>query len=299
MLIDNTSLEHFTTCARNAEYYLLRNRELNVGRSALVFGGTLHECLEMYYRNPGKELEFYLKNAEPIIQEMPEPEDPKDFRTRARAFDAFLSYCTSAIGDDFVVLNDEASEPYIERYFELPLGDVEFNSTFNGKFFEKISVRWTGRIDLIIQEGDTPWVLDHKTTRIVGDSFFGNFYNSQQTIGYTWAASQLLKTQVAGLFLNALAIRPVTKTGVPFELCRQKFPYQPSRVEEWVFNTLTLVSDFLSHLDRGFFPMETQWCVGKYGKCQFFDVCTLPAEQRETMLTSNFYKDVTWTPKHR
>ena len=103
------------------------------------------------------------------------------------------------------------------------------------------------------------WIMDHKTTTILGENFFADFLNSQQTIGYTWAAQQLIGKPIEGLYLNAIAIRKQTKTGTPFEVHRKRFPYEQERIAEWTHNTLTLVSDFLSHYDRKFFPMETKW----------------------------------------
>ena len=51
------------------------------------------------------------------------------------------------------------------------------------------------------------------------------------------------------------------------------------------------VDDVLANLKRGFFPMEDAWCMGKYGRCEFFEVCTAEPAQREAMLASGLYTD--------
>jgi hypothetical protein len=298
MRIDNSSLEHFATCARSAEYYLVRNKELNRSKAALSFGGLMHELLELRYTHLGYPQADLITIASEIVAKAPAVEED-EWRTPERALNTFIAYLAASEFDDFTILKNGEGKPQVEIYFELPLGEVEYDDAYNGTHFDKIKVLWCGRIDLLVASDGKTWIMDHKTTTMLGETFFADFENSQQTIGYTWAAQQFLGTPVAGLYLNALAIRKPSKSGVAFERHTKRFPYDQSRLVEWQYNTLTLVSDFLSHLSRQYFPMQSKWCVGKYGKCPYFDVCTMPAEQRETMLTSNFYRDVTWTPKNR
>jgi hypothetical protein len=303
--IDNSSLEHFTTCARSAEYYLLHRRELSATKSALSFGSFIHKALEeLYIQYPdgavtdtSKFINEVMAMSDEHFQQNP-VDSEETFRTPQRAVDTIVSYLALSIAESFRIHTFEG-KPQVEIYFELPLGEVEFGSVYNGKHYETIQVMWCGRIDAIIELDGGLWIMDHKTTSILGETFFADFANSNAPIGYTWAAQQLLQHRVEGLFLNAIAIRKASKTGTPFDIQRQRFPYDPERIEEWKYNTLVLVSDFLSHMDRQFFPMETKWCVGKYGKCPYFDVCTLPPAQRLPMLNSNFYRNVTWTPKNR
>lgn len=297
MKISNTSLEYFTTCARSAEYYLLRQRRIARPASALTFGAAIHEALALFhtkYESQGPDSwAGFFQEAEklliPYFQEVPEDE----WRTLERAQRSLASYLAS-LDEDSLPLTPLVKDGgfLAETSFEVPIGEVEFNHEFQGVFHKNLKVIWKGRFDLIVEHREKLWVVDHKTTSFVGPSFFLDFENSSQTLGYTWAAEKILGRPVEGLLLNALVIRKPTKTGVGFELQRKYFPYCLDRVNEWAFNTLTLVSDFLSHLKRGYFPMETKWCVGKYGPCQYLDVCTLAASQRETMLASNFYENV-------
>ncbi len=48
LVLDNSSLEKFTTCPKSAEYYLVAEREAQARNSALVFGGAIHAGLEKY-----------------------------------------------------------------------------------------------------------------------------------------------------------------------------------------------------------------------------------------------------------
>jgi hypothetical protein len=303
MRIDNTSLEHFCVCARAAQYYLVERREIRADKVALRFGGAWHIVMEILYRDhngrPKDYQEFFEQCQEallPYFEKYPPP--PEDYRTWKFLSEHIMSYVGYAnVFDDFEVITLAIGEPAIELYFEYDLGEVDFDGMWEGRHLEKVRVIWTGRIDAIIRREEKLWIMDHKTTAVIGPNFFSSFLNASAPMGYTWAAQRMLGEEVSGLYLNAIGVRRPTKTGVPFEVQRQMFTFEPERLEEWHYNTLTLVSDFLSHLDRGFFPMETVWCVNKFGPCKYLDVCSMPPAHRQAMLDSNSYEDVTWNPK--
>lgn len=299
--IDNSSLERFTTCARSAQYYLVDRREPSGLKSALYFGSAIHAALEIFYGEyDGKVTEVlpeFLMKVQAAMEPMfPANQDVDEWRTLDKAMETIISYVAATEFDIFQVYQHD-NKPFVEQYFELPMGDILFQESFDGIYHERLQVMWTGRIDLIVKQDHALWVMDHKTTSIVGQNFFADFLNSSQALGYVWAAQQLLGQEVSGLYLNAIAARKPSKTGKPFELGRQKFPYDQSRIEEWHYNTLTLIGDFCANLQRNFFPMETKWCVGKYGQCPYLDICSLPPQGREMVLHSNLYQNVTWTPK--
>ena len=311
MRIDNNSLEHFTSCSRSAEYYLVERRHPKADRVALRFGGAIHIAMELLYRDFGGRPKNYAEFFEacraeliPYFDRFPPP--PDDWRTLKYIENNIISYVGYAeVFDDFEVVKIprhlgqfDVSELMIEKYFEYDLGEVEFNGHYNGKYYTKVKVLWTGRIDMIISRLARKWIMDHKTTTIIGNNFFCEFMNSSPMLGYTWAAQKMIGEPVAGLYLNAIALRRPTKTGVQFEVQRKSYEYDAERLEEWQYNTLILVSDFLSHLDRGYFPQEFKWCVGKYGPCKYLDVCSMPPSQRQSVLDSNTFEEVTWNPKH-
>lgn len=227
-------------------------------------------------------------------------------------------------------------EPCVEMKFELKLGKVEVNDWVpvwptldlkdpnlqlatnqcgNSEMFElgkagpklerdeithvyigTVYVLWTGRIDLIVRMDGLLWIMDHKTTQMMGPQFFEDFVLSNQTVGYAWAGQQIIQEPIAGFVLNALCVRKPTKTGTATEFERRRFLYEQEQLDEWHENTLVLVSDFLHHLARGYFPMETKWCFGKYGRCQYHSVCTQPKKDRELALGSSDFRNVTWSP---
>lgn len=180
------------------------------------------------------------------------------------------------------------------------------------RYVRTIYFAWSGRIDLVAHCNGMARIVDHKTTSIEGDRFVQDFQLSNQTQGYVWAAKQLWpELNIKGFCLNALAlIRPKTGsfTGPldargprggepPFRPSRHYFEYSDIRLEQWVNNCRSIISDFVHCLVRNDFPMHTKWCFGKYGRCSYHDLCTIDSiDVRMRLLQSPAFKDVTWNP---
>lgn len=219
--------------------------------------------------------------------EIPEGE----FRTAERAIEMCKKYNAHYPIESFEVVKKDG-QPLVELPFAAPLGKIRLR----GDFDVEVPVIWTGRIDMVIRVSEQLFVLDHKTTSMLGATYFSEFYNSNQMKGYIWYVQQALKTPVSGAFINALANRKPTKTGVAIEFARDKIYYDSTVIEEWPKNVLSICSNFLNQCEDDYFPMHEKWCVAKYGKCPYFEVCTLSPDQRPIMLNSGMYQNVTWNP---
>lgn len=317
LVLDNSAMEKFVTCPRSAEYYLVRRREAHARNAALTFGGAVHIGLECIERGEDevptaqKVLKFFTENPTP----------PDEYRTPTTALEVLAHYRVRRTFPDFEwqVLSDD-NGLLLERAFELPLGVIEVNDYIkmpwlnsgdnNGKgiFCDAIHVAWSGRIDAIAHVNGMARVVDHKTTSIAGDQFIQDFQLSNQTVGYLWAARQLWPDlSINGFCLNAIHLKKPSKgQGLmdrgarggdpPLNFFRAFFEYSDARVAEWEHNALTLSEDFVHCLVRGYHPMATKWCFGKYGKCQYHDVCVMEPNVRESILMSDMYKQVTWNP---
>lgn len=306
LLIDNSSLERFSTCPRSAEYALCRQLKPTGEKSALKFGGIIHKLLELRYR-AGESMYAQSPTVEKAMLELADeefngkttiqpdgtlvetpgwspPED--DFRTYSTAIGFIKRYGEDYPFEPFDIVKFPDGKPFIEVPFALPLGIVG-----------NVKVIWTGRIDLAYMSNGALYGMDHKTTSVMGPSYFSTFEISHQLYGYAWALEQILGTQVAGFVINALGIRRPTPKGKPFEFTRQLIPIQRGLLAEWKTDCLHLVADYIEMARRGYYPKATAWCVGKFGECPFKKVCTLDsADQREVMLSSGEFEKNTWSP---
>lgn len=350
LVIDNSSLEVFTTCPQSAYYKLVLKREAHARNAALTFGGALHEGLEklleiefskqvngpLLPEDEARALEAANQRVLRFFTENPAPLD--EYRTIQNALAVLAAYRQRATLPDYAWdIQSDANGPIIERAFELPLGVVEVHAWIDMPWItdpavreanyllainserpspthlvcEVIHIAWSGRIDAIAKCGDPHRVrvVDHKTTSIMGDSFLQDFQISNQVLGYVWAARQLWPDlDVSAFCLNAIHFKKPTGTGpinapgprggpASLNFIRAYYDYSPNRIAEWAENCLNIVSDFIHCLVRDQFPRHTKWCFGKYGKCQYHDVCVQddPAV-RHNMIMSDMFKGVTWNP---
>lgn len=314
IVLDNTAAERQTTCPRSAEFYLYWRREGHARNAALVFGGAVHEGLEALLKDPNASPEAIDAKISAFFVDNPAP--PDEYRTVQNAQLVLRHYRERAGLPDYAwnILRD-VQGPIVERAFELPLGVLEVGANIQipewdvPRWVSKVHVAWSGRIDAVPNVYTLNRIADHKTTSIAGDSFIQEFLLNNATMGYVWAGQQIWpELDIRGFCLNAIfAKKPAAgcslvdkgpRGGKPaLDFFRAYFEYTPSQIEEWKFNALTIVEDFVHNMVRGYFPMHTKYCFNKYGKCQYHDVCTIPDKAvRHNVLMSDNFKPVTWNP---
>lgn len=294
LLIDNSSLEVFTTCPRAAQYHFINKRRASEERSALKFGGIIHKALDaryriaepMYAQSPAVETAMVAIIEQEFSTWQPGEDD---FRTHSFAVELINKYGQTYPFESFEIVK-VGDKPFIEVPFAIPLGEIDSPT------YGKIVVIWTGKIDIVYRHDGRIYVLDHKTTSMMGPSFFVDFELSHAMHGYCWAVEQLLNETVYGYVINALATRKPTKTGKALEFERKVYSLSRPHLEEWKNDTMHIVSDFVAMAERDYMPKHTKWCVAKYGTCPYHKVCVLPPEQREFMIGSGEYEDITWSP---
>ena len=191
--------------------------------------------------------------------------------------------------------------------FALPL--FTYTSKSNTAL-KPIPVFYHGFVDLPVVIGEQTFILDYKTASRLGSGFFEDKKMSAQQKGYCWAFENLTGIKVAGFLVRALrTIEPpiyvvkgeASKKGEfkkiedwwDESIQEERFYLGQGELEEWRLNTISLVEQFMGHYERDFMPQTGLWgqCVGKYGKCAYFDACsTFPASDRSLILNSGLYK---------
>lgn len=290
--IDNSSMELFTTCPRQAYYYIIRRLELNKSKIALDFGGAFHSVLEYLYKKYGNSYRTVADNTDIITyaskQVLNTPEG--DHRTTGYLVEAVSKYLNDHPAEVWAPMTLPNGEPAVEVPFAMPIGTVDTAS------FGSITIVWTGKIDLAYRSNGRIGLLDHKTTSMMGPGFFTEFEFSHQMYGYAAALEYIFGEPCDEITINGLGCRKPTRTGKMHEYARHTIPINRALLDEWHTDSLALVSDFFGHCERGYFPKATKWCVGKYGACQFRAVCSLAPAHRELALSTSEFRPVTWDP---
>jgi hypothetical protein len=267
---------------------------------------------------------------ESTFAESPPSHFSPDYRTSDYAIQSFHSYITH-YKDEILTPFTYQDKPLVEFSFSFPLGKSElptsiFRAWDYGKLTDSeekelvsamitseqyrdtvpVHIEWSGIVDMLAEVNGSLYVVDHKTTSILSQDFFDGFEIAMQPVGYFSAVRAAFPDlPIKGFLANVLACRKpvaaVTKSGrpttsKPFEALRRQYNYSDWHVEEFKRDALALIEELFANLTNTYFPRKTTWCVGKYGKCPFFDVCALPPEQRMSMLMSDNYTNNTWRP---
>lgn len=228
------------------------------------------------------------------------------------------------------ILSDDRG-PIIERAFEIPMGvceidlpvsflkDIPSEITWDGVTFPaKIHLAWSGRIDLITQWQSSVYYTDHKTSSIGPEEFLLGCQFASQFIGYVWAGKQMVKLGILPqacdtnkFCVNRIQLSRPSKTtpnaglldrgprgGEPrLHFSRHYFEYSDERISRWVTDTQLLIEDFLHSVSRNHFPLNDRTCFDKFGKCCYWDACSIDSELiGDKFLQSDAYKEVTWNP---
>lgn len=311
LVIDNSTLETFTTCPKSAHWYLVFEREARARNSALVFGGAIHQALDAMLRGKSESdqnqalLNYFLANPVPIT----------DYRTPETALEVMTHYRQRCLLPDYEweILHDSRGEPIIERAFEIPLFVLDVDAILhipNPIFVKRLHIAWSGRIDVAASIRGEKRVVDHKTTSIGSDQFIQSFQLSSQTMGYDYTGQQLWpEHNFVGAAINAIWLKKPTASAPSLVSCgprggepalqffRSYYDYSPERLLWWKTNTLHIISDLVHSLARDYFTSHTKHCFNKFGRCQYHEVCTMDSSDAQlNLINSEMFAPVTWNP---
>jgi hypothetical protein len=294
LFVDNSFIELITACPWKGFASGVLRRRLSSEQPALRFGGHIHAALAYRYRMEafGKQWSEDIQTRILSTRFGATPCETEDWRNLENAQAVIHAYNEKYLLETFdIQTGGPHNLPMVERPFACVAGEVRGRK-----------IIYTGRIDLLIRDGQQCFVVDHKTTSMLGDSYWKDLQMSEQQRGYCWAMREVTGEEPTGYLMNILACRKPTKTGKAIEFARQRFftKVPPDQLDEWHANMLDQVDMFLYHYERGCFPRyHSGHCVHKYGECQFYKVCELPPASRDAALASSAYTDNTWTPLYK
>lgn len=351
LFIDNSGfVETTNTCYRKYEYAQLRKRILAGEQPQLTFGSALHLALEYrYVKAQNQRVEPWIDDEVGVLltdhfanYSVPEG----DWRTLNWAVELFRKYNEKYTIEEFQLLRYKEPidcgycsgcgrvigstpdnpihcvwcsgtgkrELMVEMSFALPLHrHIMDDMSYKLSGLGEIPVIFTGRIDLPVSLDSRIFIMDHKTTSILGSSFFDRMMMATQMRGYCWAFRELTGQMPAGYIVNALRTKepPVYvaegKTGGTRKyqnpelwwqesFQRERYYVDAAKLDEWKQNTIDKIEEFFWHYSRGYLPTNSESCTKYNMRCPFFRVCELEQEDRLTMLNSGDYVTNTWSP---
>jgi PD-(D/E)XK nuclease superfamily protein len=256
---------------------------------ALGFGSCLHEGLAVWYRTGD------LGKALIAINDKWPPDMPvDDFRTKEKCVSVMIQYAKQYAHESWQVVG-MPDNPVVEIPFTLDSGmylpcaecwnlaDTDpYEPLCRNCNAPKEPIEYGGIYDLLVEFGGNLYVVDHKSTSMMGSGYFNQFKPNNQMTGYIWAASQMSGKKVNGAIINAIGIY---KTGTTkFE--REITSRSPLAIEAWKLNVYHECVQIKQHERDGFWPMRTGACT-QYGLCEYHSVHSLdhPVEQQKRLET--------------
>jgi hypothetical protein len=226
------------------------------------------------------------------LQDNPQPTG--DFRDYQHACRVMEAYNNAYRVEPFALLKTRTGKPIVESSFAFPFGTVGTTP-----------IIYTGKIDVGIEDNNGTWSFDHKTTFQFGDTFDSQMQMDGGQLGYCWALGQFVGKKPSGYLIDAVRIRKPNLKKAEFggaaavdasDFKRIPFTVSEDALDDWRTDTLALIADMLRYHSLSYFPRHRWQCTNKFGKCDMFDVCSLPRQFREHALGSDMYEDNVWSP---
>lgn len=142
--------------------------------------------------------------------------------------------------------------------------EVDFTTTI-GEF------PFTGRLDGVVVVDGLVFVDEVKTTGVPPQQFIQEMHMDGKTTGYVWATKKITGKPVAGVYLDIIyKKRDKAKS---FEFVRDITLRTEDQLALWETATINKLRHIEASRREGYWPHHYGHCYGRYGKCQYIDLC--------------------------
>ena len=307
--LDYSSKDTAHQCLRKYLLSHILDLKPDQGSSALRYGSVWHRTMEAFYANikdhgwthDGGAITDAILQANTSWEEETRQHFTwyNDYRTLQNLLQAFQCYINEFVADE-----NHLKVIAVEQPFKLPM----IPSPAEQHRFPYLKPFWfTGVIDMEIYYDGRYWQLDHKTTGQPMSTQLSRLQRSAQSIGYTYAGSQVLEEIPEGHFitlhhLSAYKSKTTGEYGKPkIEFRRVPMIYSQDDINSWRQNFLESAQRIMLAIDHDNFPCEHGSCY-TYGRCSFSDICDRNLTERETRHTleirgfENYHVGDHWDP---
>ncbi len=297
LLLDSSSLEPFTACPFKGYIEVIRKRKSALADPALRYGDCVHHALSYRYKRlfhtpvAARTDDWWqqLLNKQITVLERrfaATPCENEEWRNFDSASALLQLYHRENLNEPYTIAALNGS-PFVEKAFAIKCNVID-----------GITIIYIGKIDLVVsQPNGQLFVVDHKTTSVLGDTYWSAAAVAEQQRGYCFALAVSNYSQPSGYFINVLATRKPTKTGKSIEVERRIFYLEDNWQSLWYQNFLQQAEIIIHNYRRNQHPRYHNSCVTKYGLCKYYDLCRTPANCFEDeLLNSGLYIENKWTP---
>src|SRR2546423_2415653 len=294
--LDNSTLSAWKECSRKYEYDSLELRRATFTKAALNYGKGIHVALAGLALSCGNtytnaNLDQLNKLLATHFERFPQP--PDDHRTLGLAQETLRRYISTYEIEPWTIKTANGF-PMIERLLWFP-GFSNYKGT---------PINLYGLLDLVVEKHDGIWIVDRKTTSMLGTMFDYEMAMTAQMKGYCWLFKKAFQIVPMGFIVDAIRSLAPSEKALANKTLLEKWWHEQFRrlpffvnedqLDEWEETTKQQIDEMCWQADRQIWPMNDNSCVSKYGRREVYDACSLPKEQRPVALASNFFEENDW-----
>ncbi len=281
--VDCSSLDAFAQCP--FKYMLSRLMGINKREGshiALDYGKVIHECVPLCYDN---DIEMVKEVFDTLWEQLPYGEEDKKRNTA----------CAHLLLENFHANHQASNRAYEPLVLDVGMktkdkaseGEVPFLIDIGGLY------PFAGRIDMpvVLNQTETLWALDYKTSGEVSERFLNGFENHPQALGYTLALSELTQKKVSGFIVEAIRVAPIPKRPSKVPPNQWHPIYVPEHKLVWFIDWASRKSEEIKSCnDKQEWPKDPTGCnpYSMFGMpgyfCKYKDICNQPPEAWEEFL---------------
>ena len=297
LIVDATMISTFRACQ---EKYNKRMEQLLVSKSnngAIGSGLAFHEAGATFRmaRKSGLSPEeaynaglYKLRETYPGFMPVefingPIPDERRSLPNLERVFEAWCRY-EAKQGFEYL---------YIEQSGGISLGSIERATVIYDIIYSVI-------IDAVVKMQGCIFVDDIKTTTMnISQAYKDSFRLSQQIMGYTVAAKELLGLPIYGGMISVVWFQKEAKSGkgksVDEYFHTVPVTYTEDQLTEWHDNTLRTINNILDCRERGEWQFDFGDSCKAYNGCTYKGICSATPKARASIIDMDFER-ATWTP---
>lgn len=303
IILDSQILTAVMSCPRLTDFRFNHNFSAIAGKSnSLECGSITHKFMETYYgamiKGMDKEKAFgfgitaaqlYIQGCKGCTNFTSTKEQPKPICGHKREEYPGVSNTPKdsvayQTGWQFVLDTCDEYHRFYRNDHWVPL-EVE---TVKGEVLyedDDIRIMWKAKLDLTADTNQGIFPIDHKTMKQRRETVSLN----NQFIG------QCILMKTRNVFINKIGFQKSLKAEEKF--LRSPISYSAARLLEWQGETLPFYAkQLLMYAEIGHYPPNYNHCEGKYGNCNFINVCQSDPGMREEELKLHFTVGPQWNP---
>jgi len=287
LAIDSTSLGAFKTCPKYYYYTIILGYVSRSTKIDLIFGLLYHASLEWFDHkiSEGMDYEDAVNSTVQRVLELTwdkklgKPITMEDAnKNRANLLRTVLWYLDRFREDQLQTVILSTGKPAVELSFRF---ELDIKSSTNEPYLI------CGHLDRLVQQGNSKYIFDRKTTRhTLDEKYFSQYSPHNQFSLYDFTGPVVLGVPTSGIIVDAAQ---VAVTFSRFE--RREIPRVPAIREEWYKGLKWWLRLMDQCAQEQHWPMNDKACF----MCEFKGVCSKPESLRESFLKGTFDRRI-WNP---